>query len=525
MEKNPYTSIVLSKIPRLLSQLNRNENSSTYGCFDRNYWQYRIRDFPSMILQQGSLILALLYLNNLKGNIFYGKKKIKEWALASLRFWANNQLKDGSFNEYYPNEHGYPPTVFSLYTTSETYKLLDLKDEKILNAMIKASRFISKRIESGAVNQEIAAITALYNVYLITKKRWILEIVNKKLKNILKKQNREGWFPEYGGVDIGYLSVSLNYLAEYYRLSNNEEVLPVLKRILEFIQYFIHPNGTSGGDYGSRDTEYFLPGGLELLSKRFPLAGKIADKLLENKFSIESIDDRYLCHYILPSFTIALLNYKSRVSKSVLPCEMRCEKYFENAGLYIYNDKYYLVLNLSKGGVIKVIKGKKEILNDCGYVVNSDNYHGTTNWVNPAYKKIKAGDTFIVEGEFSKVRDIKGSPFGHMLLRMGSGLFGPGLIPILKKKMITRSEKLPINFKRRIEVKRNEVIVEDTVFSKNKIKELKACDRFSFRYVPSSKYFQSSDLEKNDWKKNYIDIKKVIIKKRLNIMKESIEYL
>ena len=50
------------------------------------------------------------------------------------------------------------------------------------------------------------------------KEEWILTGLNKKLERILQLQSEEGWFPEYGGADIGYLSVSLDMLAEYYHL-------------------------------------------------------------------------------------------------------------------------------------------------------------------------------------------------------------------------------------------------------------------------------------------------------------------
>ena len=43
------------QLPRILTQICRDPNSSSFGCFDRNWWHYKIRDFPSVILQQAGL--------------------------------------------------------------------------------------------------------------------------------------------------------------------------------------------------------------------------------------------------------------------------------------------------------------------------------------------------------------------------------------------------------------------------------------------------------------------------------------
>ena len=39
-------------LPRILSQIGRDENVPDYGCCDRNHHHYKIRDFSSIIIQQ-----------------------------------------------------------------------------------------------------------------------------------------------------------------------------------------------------------------------------------------------------------------------------------------------------------------------------------------------------------------------------------------------------------------------------------------------------------------------------------------
>lgn len=81
---------------------------------------------------------------------------------------------------------------------------------------------------------------------MILKEDWILSGLKSKLERILKLQTGEGWFPEYGGADIGYLSVSLDMLAEYYSLSRDEKVREPINRMVEFLKYFVHPDATVG---------------------------------------------------------------------------------------------------------------------------------------------------------------------------------------------------------------------------------------------------------------------------------------
>ena len=129
-----FTEYILKSVPRVLTQVDRDKHSINYGDCDRNHWHLKIRDFSSAILQQTGLSIALLYQIDFPGNIFYGKTAVKEWAEATVYYWQSIQLKDGSFNEYYPNEHGFPPTAFSLYTMCGVYRRLGMKDEGILKS-------------------------------------------------------------------------------------------------------------------------------------------------------------------------------------------------------------------------------------------------------------------------------------------------------------------------------------------------------------------------------------------------------
>lgn len=514
-----YTDFILKNIPRVLTQIDRDEHSQTYGSCDRNHWHLKIRDFTSAILQQTGLSLAIVYKYDFNGNIYFKNESIKKWAKATVYYWAKIQLKDGSFNEYYPWEHGFPPTAFSLYAACEIYKLLEMKDDYLENKFIKTCKYLNTHIEEKAFNQEIASITAMYNAYTILNEKWILEGVNRKLNRILAMQNTEGWFPEYGGADIGYLSVSFDMLAEYYWLSKNESVIKPLNKILNFIQYFIHIDGTVGGEYGSRNTTYFLPNGLQVLStlgnaKAETIIKKLYSKSKEYNFFMDSVDDRYFSHYVLHSFLRAQekrdISYTN--GNESLPYQFNHEKFFNESGLVSFkNDEYIVILSLGKGGLIKVFFNKKEVYIDCGYRINYGNGEvGTTNWLDPEYRIEYQDEEYRVSGVMNKVKLKVSTPFMHIGLRGASFLFGNKIIGFLKNKIIFVNNHNNVSFNRKIKLNRNYIEIYDYFDSLENF-TLEHASNMSLRHVASGKFFMTSDLlAKNDIK--YKDIKKIKIK-------------
>src|SRR3989344_3594458 len=318
--KDIYLEEVLINTPRLLSLLDRNPLSKTYGSFDRQYWHYKNSDFSCARMQEATLTLALLFKIKNPKNHYYKNKKILKLINASLNYWVNIQEENGSFNEWYPKENSFVATAFSSYAISET--LLELNNlienrERILKSLKKSASWLRNKDEFQVQNKESGAAIFLYNLYLLTKDEIYKQSAQKKIDFILKNQTDEGWFFEYGGADIGYLSLTIDYLAKYYKKTKDKEVLEALKRSLDFISYFIHPNLTFGGIYGSRNTAYLIPHGFEILSFN-TLAKTISTNIktaLLNKTTISPsiLDDKYLCYITytyLQAFTESKNNTK-----------------------------------------------------------------------------------------------------------------------------------------------------------------------------------------------------------------------
>lgn len=523
-----YNEIMIKMIPKVLTQVDRDKDSKTYGCCDRNHWHLKTRDFSSAILQQVGLAIAELYLHDFEGNVLYNKPEAREWAVATLYYWKKIQLIDGSFNEYYPNEHGFPPTAFSMFSMCEVYKKLDIKDKNLEQAFDKTAHYLAKHIEPKAYNQEMASITALYSYYQINNEKWILDAIDYKLNRFLNAQSNEGWFPEYGGADIGYLSVCFDMLAEYYWLSRDERVLEPLKHVLEFIKYFIHPDGTIGGEYASRNTIYFLPNGLEVM---YQLGDKTASAIKKHLYAnsnrdyffLDGVDDRYCSHYLLNSFTRVLEKEQkgTAVAEEIeLPFQHNFIKFFNESGLYVYSqDDIYVIVGGYKGGVIKAFYKEKEVFCDYGYrITNYKKGIGTTNWQDNSYNISQTNNSISIKGHFNIVAQKIPTPILHMGLRVISKIVGNKIISFLKKQIILVDKHSEDIFSRYIEIKDGEIYIQDSINCKKDI-VLTEPDGYSLRHVASGKFFTTSDVVMHSRKK-YDVHQDIMIKKRYNIREQ-----
>ncbi|HJP53402.1 MAG TPA: hypothetical protein QF556_01655, partial [Rhodospirillales bacterium] len=56
LEKS-FAAYAEAQLARVLTQMDRDPDSPTFGCFDRNHWHYKMRDFASAVLQQGLFTL------------------------------------------------------------------------------------------------------------------------------------------------------------------------------------------------------------------------------------------------------------------------------------------------------------------------------------------------------------------------------------------------------------------------------------------------------------------------------------
>ena len=556
--KDIYAIKAISQIPRLLGNLDRNPYSPTYGCFHRDYWLDKTSDFPDAVRQFGVHALALVYTYDFPNNIYKNQTKIRDWSIAALLFWAKIQHKDGSFDEFYPYERGWVgPTAFTTYTSIEAFRLLEKEMQEdnrklILNAIQKAAYFIGKgeAEEDHLANHHAMACLALRKAYELLDDTTLEKQYQKAFKTFKSYHNyEEGWSREYDGTDPGYLSATISFFGKVYQNHRDPEILEIVKHSIEFSSYFAYPNGFYAGSMGSRNTLHFYPHGYEILANEIPLARSVADKMLEglreNKLvPPEIISDRYV-FYRVPEFLLAYLDHQENTTEpSPLPyIQNNLNTYFRHAGIYVGNiGKYYSLVNLSKGGVIKVFNTEtnKLLLNDCGVLGKLTNGDVVTSqWIDPEYIRNFDNNTCEISGNINLVPSNKlFTPFKNIVFR--ATLLALGWIPSfahflkgqIRKALILGHRKIPCKFYRSIEFQQDKILLTTEINLQNKkiqFNSLIIGDEFFVRYVPQSRYFQSQELDIKGLTLNNEQInklnknKKIVITTSLHLKSEESE--
>jgi hypothetical protein len=362
----------------------------------------------------------------------------------------------------------------------------------------------------------MASIAALQAAHNLLGHQWVKGGLERKLTVFLSRQSADGWFPEYGGADIGYLSVCLDMMCQYHKLSDDERVVEPIRKVVEFFKYFVHPDGTVGGEYASRNTTCYMPFGFEYaISLGIADAAAIKAKLYSpsDVCAMDAVDDRYFSHYLLHSFCRALeqeqinstqgnggstLSYGHglRSIKALpLPCDIAEKRYFLESGLVHYStSSYTAIVGLQKGGTLILFDKDKPRFVDCGYRVScGSKTAAATNWQDSGTQYNFDENKCATDGVMSKVTIKESTPILSMGLRVVAFMVGNKIIGWLKRKIILVNDHIDIAFKREIEFSENTVTVTDELRSPTVVRFDRA-DNMSLRYVASGKLYSATDL-------------------------------
>ncbi|HXG13390.1 MAG TPA: hypothetical protein VNK04_26770 [Gemmataceae bacterium] len=369
-----YRQAVLAEMWRLASLLDRNPHSHTRGSFSRIHWAWKFGDFPFPRLQEA--VYALARLHDLPGddNPFYHSEAVARWLGWGFDYWATLQHRNGSFDEAYPFEQCLAATAFTSFYLGSAYllwkdRLGARRRARLERAFARAGDWLCGNDETHGLlsNHLAAAVAALEVLARVCRREEFSWRARFFLARILRHQSAEGWFREYDGADIGYGTHGFFYLAVYWKLTGCPETLDALRRCARFLAYFVHPDGTIGGEYGSRNTEFYYPAGFELLAGHCPSSAAIAAHLRE------SIRQRRVCGVwgvdlfnFLPMLNnlFFALDAEGPLEAPPLPWQLPpFQRYFEECGLWVVNEeRYYAVVGLSKGGTVSVFDKRRRCL-------------------------------------------------------------------------------------------------------------------------------------------------------------------
>ncbi|RMH71119.1 MAG: hypothetical protein D6680_22250 [Cyanobacteria bacterium J007] len=524
MNKDIFARLALQQIPKILTLCDRNPHSPTYGCFDRTFWHYKVVDFPSGMSQEFVWPLALAYHSAIADNPFYHQENLRAWVEAGIIYAARSAHADGSCDDYFPYERAAGAAAFSLLACVESYQLFDLDNYEVLKFFERRANWLADHHESGQLtNHQALIVLCLERVgTLLQTDRWD-RAKAKRLERVFSWQNEEGWFQEYEGCDPGYHTLTISCLAQVYQSRPDDRLKQVLEKAIELAAQFVHPDGSYGGEYTSRNTYNFFPHGFEVMGREIPVALQINDRFLQGLdrgLGPCYADDRILGHHtwnyllawrdFVPERPESLRGRAGRVwlkqAKLLIDRRMIRDEGVQDATLAgdrpTPDVELYLALN--KGGVFKLFKNGKLLLSDTQFsvkVLKGKKFKNAVGHLVDDYEVEVREDEILIQGKLGWAKQQQMTPFKAIVLRLvmlSFGRFFPNLIRrILQKMLITGKNKAPFDFIRRLRWNGQqwEIIDELIADSWNGVKAVGiGADQTSI-YVVMSRTFQPGQLQ------------------------------
>lgn len=470
----------------ILGQQNLNQASPTYGCFGRRYWSWKATPFPDSTNQFAIYFLALFY-NYHRDRLTPAEAAHTITAItAGLTFWCDAQKKDGSFDQVLLNEHGFGPTAYSLYGVLCTIELL--KDslpsalvDRLGSHVDRAAEFLIENDETYGTIANHSALFALvfYKLWNRDRKDVFRERAHRELGLIARTSSSEGWFMEYHGADPGYQTQCLQYLS-LLPFSEYPEVEPLIEQaVTAFMPYFIHPDGSVGGFYGSRSTKIVYPAGFALNIPHHPIARSCLEAIL-NGLKSESVPSpadldfensfRVATSYLLAANACSKIDDACELP--LLPCERsHVYKVFPEAGLSVYGfQAYYAVVSHKKGGALSVYDKKQRelLLDDRGFLVHVRGQLASSSG-NKGHSEFSNKDKVQTLNDFTLVKNEQMTPAKFLILMvLGFTAFHfkfllNKLKEQLARRLITGIKSVGGQLKRTILFAPDKIVVDDEV--------------------------------------------------------------
>jgi hypothetical protein len=460
MRGNLFALEAIAQIPKILTLLDRNPHSPTYGCFDRNFWQYKIIDFPSGMAQEFVWPLALAYTTNIPENSFYNQPNLRTWVDAGIRYAAKSAHADGSCDDYFPFERAGGAAAFSLLACLESYQLLKLDNPEALHFFQKRCDWLAHHHESGRLTNHQALIALCLELAsrLLYTDRWQTAI-DKRLELVLSWQNPEGWFQEYEGCDPGYHTLTISCLAWLYELKPSNRLKDAIAKAVILASHFSHPDGSYGGEYTSRNTYNFFPHGFEVVGKWMPEALSINDRFLmglEKGLGACYADDHIIGHHTW-NYLLAWRDFVSE--RPPLPPPSKSGRiWLEDARILIdrrQDTELYLALN--KGGAFKFFRNNQLVVSDTQFsllVRDGKKIKNAVGHLVGPYTVEISDHEISIRGQLGWAKQKQMTPINLMILRvvmLTVGRFFPNLIRnILQQVLITGKKGTPFQFSRHL---------------------------------------------------------------------------
>ena len=520
MPDNPYLYQIRVNLPRILAMFDADRSSASHGMGDRYHWAWGLIDFGNGTFQGAVHGLARLWAAGLWP--YPTPKEIFISRIAAL-FEAAKKLtrNDGSLEEAFPREGSYCVTALVAFDLLCALELLveDLTEDhkqrwrSIIGPMIM---YLIRSDETHALisNHLATAVAALLRWHKLTGDKTAEEKAKIQLDKILQHQSEEGWFKEYEGADPGYQSLCTYYLADVHRLRPDLNLLEPLRRSIQFLWHFAHPDGSFGGLYGSRCTRFYYPAGVVALANEIPEAAALA-KFLERSIEqhkvviLSAMDEPNLIPMFNAYAWAAAMFEEGHVAQKAaeppvltLPClvQQPIRKHYPQAGFWLdRGPSHYSIISTHKGGVVyHYQQGQPPLINSGVVVCNTKACLGSTQGFDTLNKVHQSGNQLEITSQITAMPKQLPGPLQFMVLRMLSLTFFRSaavrewIKRRLVKMLITRRQTWPIKNIRRIQLGAS-LNIEDVTHFPSGYQVVEDVGAFVPIHMASQGYWQMQD--------------------------------
>lgn len=519
MAANPYLEEIKRNLPRLLALFDSDSTSSSHGMGDRYHWAWGLIDFGNGTFQGAAHSMARLWCAGLWP---YPTPKSQFLARIDALFEAAGRLtrKDGSLEEAFPHEGSYCVTALVAFDLLCAADLLnsDANGEQQQRRRAIVAPMIGYLIRADETHALISnhlatAVAALLRWHRLTGDKQAELKARAQLDKILHHQSDEGWFKEYEGADPGYQTLCTYYLADVHQLRPDWGLIEPLRRSVQFLWHFAHPDGSFAGLYGSRSTRFYYPAGVLALVNEIPeaaaLSGFMASSIAQQRVvTLSAIDEPNL----IPMFNAyawaaAMANEPSAAEPAdnptpTLPCQdtQLLRRQFPQAGLWIdRGPAHYTLINTHKGGVVYHFRQGQPPLIDAGVVVcDAKGQYGSSQAHEPHNRVTQQGEQLDITASITAMPKQLPGPFQFMLLRalcLTAFRFAPlreGIKQQLVRMLITRRHHWPLHNQRTIKL--GEALeIDDQTDQKSGYRVIQNPGAFVPIHMASQGYWQLQD--------------------------------
>ncbi|MCX7310435.1 MAG: hypothetical protein NTV56_01605, partial [Alphaproteobacteria bacterium] len=426
---------VVNSAWRLQSLQDDNALSPTHGCFHYSYWRDKTSEFPDARFQEAGAALGLLSLPFFDSARQAGRlppsDELYRAFSAGLGNLARQQYPEGCFDEWYKGERGFAATEFTLIAYGLAARTmgdaLAPADRTLLRSVAeKAGRWLAKRDDRVKSNHEAAAAAALALIWELTGDDSFKTAARRKLDDTLARQNAEGWFPEIGGMDLGYCSVLLDYVMVHALVTKDSAAMPSMERLFQFMLPLIHPDGTISPEMGLCLNPYVSRLGIGLLSEHSEAPRALVSAIQLAAVGTEGLrpylaDDLRLARWSYLPLMTGLLASGFRASEAPLTSTFKqgWTSYRSAAVCAFHDANRHVYFSPAGGGGVRVYTGQRLVYEDLGFRMQAGEQHFGTTGYDPDRQVSQIANGFSVSAGFGAAEFFFPSFLSRLLLRLG----------------------------------------------------------------------------------------------------------